>query len=88
MSIPRPPMELRLAGYFPKRIVLRPAYLDDAPSVVDICSVSCCISPPPDDWVDHWLHNELAFFDSPEIAGQVIPPVSYTHLTLPTILRV
>ena len=29
-------MELRLAGYCPKRVVARP---DDAPSVVDICSV-------------------------------------------------
>lgn len=67
-------MELRLAGYLPKRIVPRPAFLDDAPSIVDVCSVSHCISPPPDGWIDHWLHNELGFFDSPELAGQVIPP--------------
>jgi hypothetical protein len=67
-------MELRLAGYFPKRIVPRPAFLDDAPSVVDICSVSHCMSAPPDGWLDHWLHNELGFFDSPDIAGQVIGP--------------
>jgi hypothetical protein len=37
-------MELRLAGYFPKRIVLRRTFPDGAPSVVDICSVSHCIS--------------------------------------------
>jgi hypothetical protein len=67
-------MELRLAGYFPKRVVPRPSFLDDAPSVVDICSVSHCISPAPRDWVGHWLHNELAFFDNPDLAGQVVAP--------------
>ena len=68
------PLELRLAGYFPKRTVPRPAFLDGAPTVIDICSVSSCISHAPTDWIDHWLHNELGFFDSPDIAGQVIPP--------------
>jgi hypothetical protein len=67
-------MELRLGGYFPKRVVPGSACLDDAPSVVDICSVSHCISEPPDDWIDHWLHNPLGFFDSPDLAAQVIPP--------------
>jgi hypothetical protein len=66
-------MELRLAGYFPKRIVARPAFLDDAPSVIDVCSVSHCIAPPPADWIHHWLHNELAFFDTPELARRVVP---------------
>ena len=67
-------MELRLAGYCAKRVVARPAVLDDAPSVADICSVSHCISEPPTDWIDHWLHNALAFFDTPDLARQVIPP--------------
>ena len=69
-----PPIELRLAGYCPKRVIARPAFLDDAPSVVDICSVSPCISEPPTGWIDHWLHNGLAFFDTPDLARQVIPP--------------
>jgi hypothetical protein len=69
-----PPIELRLAGYCPKRVVGRPAFIDDAPSVVDICSVSHCISEPPSDWIDHWLHNALGFFDTPDLARQVIPP--------------
>jgi hypothetical protein len=73
MPSAHPPMELRLAGYFPKRIVPRPAFLDDAPSVADIYSVSCCISDGPDGWIDHWLHNALGFFDSPDIAGRVVP---------------
>jgi hypothetical protein len=67
-------MELRLAGYFPKRVVARPAFLDDAPTVVDICSVSRCIAAPPTGWIDHWLHNELGFFDTPDLAGEVIGP--------------
>jgi hypothetical protein len=69
-----PSMELRLAGYFPKRIVPRPAFLDGAPSVVDICSVSHCISDGPQNWIDRWLHNGLAFFDTPDLAVRVIPP--------------
>ena len=74
MSSDQPPTELRLAGYFPKRMVARPAFLDDAPSVVDICSVSPCINESPTGWIDHWLHNELGFFDTPDLARQVIPP--------------
>ena len=69
-----PPLELRLAGYCPRRVVARPAFLDDAPSVVDICSVSRCINESPTGWIDHWLHNELGFFDTPDLARQVIPP--------------
>jgi len=35
--------------------------------------VSTCISTGPDDWIQHWLHNELGWFDSPEAAEAVIP---------------
>ena len=67
-------MALRLAGYAPKRIVTRPSFLADAPTVVDVCSVGHCMSAPSDDWRDHWLHNELGLFDSPDLAMQVVPP--------------
>lgn len=74
MSTDQPPFELRLAGYCPKRVVPRPAGLGVPLSVVDICSVSDCINDSPTDWIHHWLHNELGFFDTPDLAGQVIPP--------------
>ena len=45
---------------------------DDSIDIVDICS-------PP------WLHAEQAI--AAALAGKHVP-VSYTHLTLPTILRV
>lgn len=63
------------AGYFPKRIVPRPDYID-APRVREICSVSNCISTGPDDWLDSWLHNEFGWFNSVEDALRVVPSES------------
>ncbi|MGH7299336.1 MAG: hypothetical protein ACREKQ_11160 [Candidatus Rokuibacteriota bacterium] len=65
-------MELKLAGYFPKLVVSVPDWLHAA-GVADVCSVSSCISTGPAGWIDHWLHNDLGWFDTPELAAQVIP---------------
>jgi hypothetical protein len=73
MSTDQARIELRLAGYFPKRVVAPPAGLGVPPSVVDICSVSNCVNDSPTGWIDHWLHNELGLFDTPDLARQVIP---------------
>jgi hypothetical protein len=67
-----PAIELRLAGYFPKHVVSRPEWLD-CPSVVDVCSVSDCVSGGPDHWSDHWIHNDLGLFNQPDQARFVIP---------------
>ncbi len=61
------------AGYFVKRIAPKPESLD-APLVREICSVSDCISSAPDGWIEHWLHNELGWFNRPSDAFAVIPP--------------
>lgn len=64
-------MELVSAGYFPKRTLRRPDWLK-APSVDEICSVSTCMSPGPEDWVGEWKHNALGWYDSPELAWAVV----------------
>jgi hypothetical protein len=63
----------RFAGYFPKKVVPRPDWLE-VPSVVEICSVSECMSPGPSDWIDQWKHNtETWLFDTVEAAASVLP---------------
>lgn len=54
------------AGYMAKRVHLRPDWLQ-APQVVDIFSVSGCISEAFADYINYWKHNGYWFFDSPEI---------------------
>ena len=49
-------------GYFPKKTVLRDDWLADK-SVVDICSVSECMSSGPEEWLDLWRHNECWVYD-------------------------
>lgn len=61
-----------LIGYFPKRTLKRPDWLKAA-DVEEVCSVSTCISEAPGGWIDHWLHNEMWVYDSPELAWRVVP---------------
>jgi hypothetical protein len=60
------------AGYFFKRIELSPDWLA-APAVSEICSVSHCISQPPDGWIDAWRHNEFGWFNRIADAIGVVP---------------
>jgi hypothetical protein len=60
-----------LVGYFPKVTQSGTDWLGNE-SVLEICSVSHCISEGPDGWINQWKHNELGFYDSEEIAYQVI----------------
>jgi hypothetical protein len=59
-----------LIGYFPKHILPRPDWLK-APHVLDICSVSECMSPGPKDWISLWRHNDMFLYDSEESARSV-----------------
>jgi hypothetical protein len=71
-ALSRTPL-LTLIGYFPKRIA--PATAEMAlPGVREIWSVSACISKTPDDWIQHWKHNECWAFDSCALAHSVVPP--------------
>ena len=60
------------AGYFAKMIVQKPESLS-VQGVREICSVSTCISPAPDGWVDQWRHNEFGWFNTITDAWSVVP---------------
>jgi len=60
------------AGYFVKWTESRPDWLG-APDVVEICSVSNCISTPPEGWIEHWLHNDFGWFTCVSDALSVVP---------------
>ncbi len=61
------------AGYCAKRIAPKPDWLKAA-AVREICSASGCISPAPDGWIEHWLHNEFGWFNRVSDALAVVPP--------------
>lgn len=58
-------MKAILIGYFPKHTAIRPKGIR-APDVVEICSVSFCISETAEGMVDLWKHNNYFMYDSPE----------------------
>jgi hypothetical protein len=58
------------AGYMAKRVCARPEWLT-APQVVDIYSVSHCVSRDFASWIPYWKHNGYWFFDSPEVIEHV-----------------
>jgi hypothetical protein len=60
-------------GFFPKLVAPRPDWLKVA-SVVEICSVSECVSPGPPDWIKQWLHNSWGWFNCMKDALRVVPP--------------
>lgn len=41
--------------------------------VVEVCSVSDCLSSRPPDWVQHWTHNRAWRYSTPEQALATIP---------------
>ena len=59
-------------GYFVKRVESRPDWLQAA-GVVEICSVSNCVSEPPEGWIEQWLHNDIGFFDNVSDAMAIVP---------------
>jgi hypothetical protein len=54
------------AGYMAKHVCRRLEWLQ-APQVIDIYSVSSCVSKDFADYVKYWKHNGYWLFDSPEI---------------------
>jgi hypothetical protein len=58
------------AGYMAKYVMSRPEWLK-AERVMDIYSVSGCMSDDFADYIKYWKHNGYWFFDSPEIIRQL-----------------
>lgn len=58
------------AGYMAKYVSKKPDWLKAA-QVVDIFSVSSCVSKDFADYIKYWKHNGYWLFDSPEIIQSV-----------------
>jgi len=58
------------AGYLAKKIHNDTAWLKN-PAVVDVCSVSNCISEAFCDYIPYWKHNGYWLFDAPETVAAV-----------------
>lgn len=61
---------MRPAGYMLKKIANRPEWIQ-AESVVDVCSLSNCISASFADYIKFWKHNANWLFDSPELLQEL-----------------
>lgn len=61
-----------LIGYFPHRTDL-PAGLSFSTNVDELCSVSHCLNPAPENWVEYWCHNDLGFFNTRQDALSILP---------------
>jgi hypothetical protein len=57
-------------GYMAKKVIRRPDWLQ-AEQVVDIYSVSNCVSNDFAYYIPYWKHNGYWFFDSPRIIQQL-----------------
>jgi hypothetical protein len=59
-------MKMIPAGYMAKRVISRPDWLE-APTVVDIYSVSGCMSENFTDYISYWKHNGYWLFNSVKV---------------------
>jgi hypothetical protein len=64
---------MELIGYFPRETGIPADWPGGSPNVTEVCSVSNCPNPAPEDWVEHWRHNELGFYNTPSDAWSIVP---------------
>jgi hypothetical protein len=62
--------EMTPTGYMAKRILNKPKGFENT-DLVDIYSVSSCMSKDFADYINFWKHNGYWFFDSPQIIQQI-----------------
>jgi hypothetical protein len=58
------------AGYLAKRVMTKPDWLG-VEAVVDVCSLSGCVSKNFANYIEYWKHNGYWLFDSPQIIRQL-----------------
>jgi hypothetical protein len=58
------------AGFMAKRVCSKTEWLNAA-QVIDIYSMSGCVSAVFDDYVDYWKHNGFWLFDSPKAIQEI-----------------
>jgi hypothetical protein len=58
------------AGYMAKLVQMKPDWLRAA-RVIDVYSVSNCVSSDFADYVDYWRHNGFWLFDSPQVIREI-----------------
>jgi len=58
-------------GFFPKITQPKPEWIKVV-AINEIGSVSECISKGPNNWIQHWQHNALGFFDSERTAISLV----------------
>jgi hypothetical protein len=81
-------MEPILLGYFAKQRAATASDLHIPATVNEIASVSGCIARKPDDWINHWKHNNWFVFDSPQDALSVAEGVRDVRLYAYSVLPV
>jgi hypothetical protein len=64
---------MQLIGYFPKQTGVPEGWLIPSSNVAEVCSVSNCVNPAPEGWVEHWRHNDLGFYNTPGDAWSIVP---------------
>ncbi len=57
---------MRPLGYLYKQVAVRPEWIK-ARNVVDIYSLSGCVSQNFSDYIQYWMHNGFWLFDSPRV---------------------
>jgi len=61
---------MRPLGYLYKRVEPKPEWLS-APQVIDVYSLSSCVSKNFTDYVTYWKHNGFWLFDSPSVMEKI-----------------
>jgi hypothetical protein len=59
-------------GYFPKDTTVPQGWTDND-AVKEICSVSECIASGPENWIEHWTHNDFGYYNSLGEAATICP---------------
>jgi hypothetical protein len=67
MNIPDP----IFIGYFPKKTMGKDSWFDKT-AIVEVCSVSNCMSKGPENWSASWKHNDWGLYDTEDLAREII----------------